>query len=144
MAEGNNDPRIYVGAFDNVVLSDMLFFITNRLNTHPVENIIEICDKFYDEKTVVQEKTKFFNALVKKFSLRRTHDKKIKDLEDIIHEMQLRDRTNAYLPTFAAVNLHHLPTTDDGTITNSQLLSKDIKGERRHEGRIYCANWSFA
>ena len=81
MAEGNDEPKLFVSSFDNVVLSDLLFYITNRINTHPVENIIQICDKFYDEKTVFQEKTTFFNALGKKFSVRRTSDKKIKDLE---------------------------------------------------------------
>ena len=92
-------PQPFVDNEDNVVLSDMLFFITNRLNTHPTD-IIVACDKFYDEKSVNEEKTKLV-------------------LDDIICEIKNRDRTNAFLPIFAAINLHNIRTTDDGVVTNS-------------------------
>ena len=114
---------------ENVVLSDLLFFIINQLRTHPVETIVEICDKFYDERTVFEEKTKVFNSLSKKFSVRRSVDKKTKDLEDIIHEMRSRDKSNTFLPVFAATNLNNIPCSETGDVTNSQIFAglKDIR-----------------
>ena len=119
----NDKSSPFVDLEENVVLSDLLFFVANRINTHPIDSIISVCDKFYDEKTVSEERVKFYGCFGKKASPKRSDDKKLKELNDIVNEMKLRDRSNSFMPTFAAVNLHHIPTTDDGIVTNAQLLA---------------------
>ena len=118
----NNLLEPFVSSEDNVVLSDLLFFIANRLNTHPAEVIIHICDTFYDEPTIWNEKIRFFKSINKTASERRSN-KKLKNLEDIVNEMRARDKSSAFLPIYAATSLHNIPTTDDGSVTNAQLLA---------------------
>ena len=38
-------------------------------------------------------------------------------------ELKTRDRTGDFIPIYAAVNLANLPRTDDGSVTNSQLMA---------------------
>ena len=57
--------ELFVTPEDKVVLSDLLFFLTNRLNTHPSETVRNICDTFYDEKIVMEEKSLIFQIFVK-------------------------------------------------------------------------------
>ena len=65
----------FVRREDSVIISDMLYFIVNRLDTHPMDEIVKICNGFYDDKTVFEEKTKFFNAISEKYSGRKTDNK---------------------------------------------------------------------
>ena len=81
-----NEP--FVTTQDKVVISDLLFFIMNKYHTHPVESIIGVCDSFYDDKTVAEEKSKFFSAISEKCPARRNNDKKVKDLEDILNKIK--------------------------------------------------------
>ena len=121
----------FVTKEDNVVLSDLLFYVTNKFNTHPHDTIIDICDKFYDDRTIAEEKTKFFISISKKCPARRNQDKKRKDLEDVLNELKTRDKAGTFVPVFAAINLHNLPVTEDGTVTSSQLLAtwRDVRSD---------------
>ena len=52
MAMAKDRDGLFVCREDCVIISDMLCFMVNRLDTHPMEEIVNICDTFYDEKTV--------------------------------------------------------------------------------------------
>ena len=84
-------PEPFVSTEDNVVLSDLLFFIANRLHTHDMDSIIQVCDAFYDKKTISEEKSRFFKSISKSSSDRRSN-KNVKNLEDIITEMRNREK----------------------------------------------------
>ena len=85
-----NEP--FVTKQDNVVLSDLLYFLINKFHTHPMETIINVCEGLYDDKIVAEKKTKFLNAVSRKCPARRTHDKKRKDQEDILTENKSSDK----------------------------------------------------
>ena len=124
--------KVFVVAEDKVVQSDLLFYIANRMHSTPRDDIIRTCSVFYDEKTVWTEKIKFYASISQRANARRGDDKKLKDLEDICAEMQTRDDAGTPpLPVFAATCLHNLPTSDDGAVTNAQLLSafRELKKE---------------
>ena len=127
----NTDSEPFVRAQDKVVMSELLFFMWNKMHTHDANHIVRICDAFYDEKSILEEKTKFSLAIKKKLSSRRPPDKKTKDLDDILIEMKTRDDAGSPLPTFVASKIHNLPETDDGGVTNSQLYAsfREMKRE---------------
>ena len=94
MAQSESDSFAFVSTEENVVLSDLLFYITNRVNTHPPEIIRNACDQFYNAKAVAEEKTRFFASISKNAPRSsRSPDKKLKDIEDIIHEMKAREKS---------------------------------------------------
>ena len=70
----------------------------------------------------MEEKVRYFSSISKTVPERRVN-KKLKHLEDILSEMRNRDKTAAFTPIFAAINLRNLPTTNDGSISNFQLAA---------------------
>ena len=123
-----NDEELYVRSKHKVILSDLLFFIYNKFLNTPKNVIVETCVSFYDEQTIWNEKVKFFAAIGKKANPRRTNDKNAKYVEDIVSEIEVRDATNAFLPVFAAHRLHNLPHSQDGAVSNAQILVCRLKG----------------
>lgn len=115
---------MFIQQRDKVILSDMLYFIYNKLQTTPHDNVISICDNFYnDADEVFMDKQKLFTAMNEKCIARRGSDRKTKDLEDILNMISSRDSLNLPIPKFASLSLNNVPSTPDGTCTMSQVLS---------------------
>ena len=54
------------------------------------DDIIQACNAFYNEEYMWKEKERFFKAIGKKTIHGRNNDRKIKELDDILSEMQTR------------------------------------------------------
>ena len=100
---------------------DILFYIYNAFHHTPKDTIISTCLNFYDEESIWNEKLRFFDAVGKKAASRRSNAKQ-KHLEDILAEIEYRDSANIFLPIFVTASLHNIPTSQDGSVTNSQIL----------------------
>lgn len=124
------DLTVFGGKERKVIVSDLLYFLYNKFNRDPRDNVISTCLKFapYSELVIFDEKTKFFSAIGGKCIDRRT-DKKSKDLEDILTAMSQRDATGDEMPMFVSSNMNNIPWASDGNATNSQILSSihDLK-----------------
>ena len=125
MADPNvTQENLYVTVEKKILVSDLLFFLQNRLDCMSRDDIIRLCDTFYaSEDYIWNEKVKFFKAIGKKPLKCRTTDKKVKDLTDILVEMSNRDATGDFQPTCVAIELSNIPQTPDGSVPNSQILS---------------------
>ena len=121
----------YVSSRDKVILSDLLFYVYNAFHSTPKQVIIDACVNFYDEDSIWYEKSRLFDAVGKKATLRRTNAKN-KNVEDILAEIEARDSGNLFLPIFATSSLQNIPSSHDGEVTNNQIfhslrvLKKDI------------------
>ena len=117
-----SNENIFVKSEDKVILSDFLFTVYNGFMNHPKNVVVETCVNFYDEETIWGEKIRFFEAVGKKANARRSGDRKSKNVEDIITEIEARDASNGFLPVFAASRLHNIPRSQDGAVTNAQIM----------------------
>ena len=88
----------------------------------PNDDLVKVTSNFYDEDYIRTEKIRFFTAVEKKPAPRRPPDKKFKDISDILQEMRTRDSNEEFQPICVSANLSNLPQTDDGTVTNAQIL----------------------
>ena len=95
----------------------------NKLHVISHDDIIRICNNFYEEEYIWQEKKKFFDAINKKAIRGRSADKKSKDLNDLLTEMRKLDDANEWQPTCVAMDLSNFPQSEDGTVPNSQILA---------------------
>ena len=111
----------FVSSRDKVILSDLLFYVYNAFHTTPKQIIIDSCVNFYDEDAIWNEKSRLFDAIGKKATLRRTNAKH-KNVEDILVEIEARDNGNLFLPTFATSSLQNIPSSQDGEVTNNQIF----------------------
>jgi hypothetical protein len=73
----------YVIVDQNLIIFDLLYFLSNKLNRETQEDIIQACLNFapYSESLIYNEKLKLFQAIGKKCKDRRS-DKQSKDLEN--------------------------------------------------------------
>ena len=117
--------KIFVQTHDKVIISDLLFSVYNGFTNLPRQMVVETNSKFYDESTIWNEKVRLFEAIGKKVNQRRQTEKsdpKTKNIEDILTEIETRDASGAFLPVFVAVRLHNIPLSQDGAVTNAQIL----------------------
>ena len=118
----SQDVHKYIKEDDRIIISDLLFYMQNKLQSIPHDDIVQNCDKFYhNEEYVWQQKAIFFSAIAKPYRKSRINDKKIKDLNDILTEMKARDASGEWQPVCVAIEYSNIPHCDDGSITNSQL-----------------------
>ena len=94
------------------MISDMLFFLQNKLQSTPHDDLVKICDSFYDDEYVWNEKDRFFKVIGKRPISRRTADGKAVNINDILQEMRLRDTSGDFQPICASINLNNLPHFD--------------------------------
>ena len=58
--------NLYVKEDDKVLVSELLFYMQNKLNCFAHDDIVKICSNTYTEETVKKEKQRFFLAIGKK------------------------------------------------------------------------------
>ena len=81
--------QLYVNATQRIILSDLLFFMQNKVHQIANDDIVQICANFYDEDYIWEEKIKFFEAIGQRPIKSRSNDKKVKDLNDLLTETRL-------------------------------------------------------
>ena len=114
------------------MISELLFFMQNKMHTTPHNKIVEKCVNFYDLDYILKEKEKFFKAIDKKCMPRQSNDKNSQNRNDILVEMHARDNGREFQPVFVAAEIIHLPaSTNDGSVSNTQvfLAQYSISGE---------------
>ena len=89
----------YITADQKIIPSDLLFYMQNKVHSCSQDDIVKSCTNFYNDEYVWEEKEKFFLAIGKKPIKRRTSDKKIEDLNDILTEISVRDLGDEFQPT---------------------------------------------
>ena len=82
----NAADKLYITVDQKIIPSDLLFYLQNKVHSTAHDDIVKICANFYNDEYVWEEKEKFFLAIGKKPIKRRTSDKKIEDLNDILTE----------------------------------------------------------
>ena len=120
----------FVAEADCVLISDLLYFIWNKLKSTPVKTVISICHQFYvNDDYVLGEKKRLYEAIGETPTARRTNDKRLKTLEDICATITQRDSRNSFLPKLASLDLNNVPLADDGNPTFGQILASlnDLK-----------------
>ena len=120
----------YVDASECVIISDILYYISNKLGSTPVKNIVSTCNKFYtDDEYVFNEKKKLCVATAEPCKERRSDTKRVANLEDICAIFVRRDSQSLFLPKFASIDLNNIPVTEDGNPSLGQILAaiSDLK-----------------
>ena len=110
---------------DRVFISEMLFYIRNKLATTPKNIIIENCVRFYSVEEISSEKEKFENAFNVRLSRRHNNDDYgSKTLGDIIDKMLAVDNADESSPKFVARDLMRVPsvTSDANSFVSLDML----------------------
>ena len=118
MDDGNH---LYITTDQKILASDLLFYMQNKLHVIAHDDIVSICDNFYGEEYVWQEKVKFFSAIGRKSIRGRVTEKKSKYLNEILHEMRELDDAKKWQPTCVAMEFSNIPQSEDGSVPNSQI-----------------------
>ena len=106
------DNSMYVNKSQKVIISDLLFYIWNRLKSDPKDDIVDACVSFYANKDdyVRQEKEKFFASISETCTQRRgeKEEKTRKDIDDIIKFQLDRDSKNLFIPIVVSIDMNNL------------------------------------
>ena len=114
----------YVELSDCMIISDLLYFISNKIKTTPIKNVVSICHTFYaDHDFVFNEKKKLCDVTGDNLVNRRGDDRRLKNLEDICNIFIQRDASGDFIPKFASLDLNNIPLNDEGEPSLGQLLS---------------------
>ena len=107
---------------DRVYVSEMLFYVKNKLATTPKNVIIDTCVKFYSVDEITNEKEKFENALNVRLSRRHGNDDYgSKTLGDIVDKMIAVDSAGESSPVFVARDLTRIPSAAPGADSHVSL-----------------------
>jgi hypothetical protein len=100
-----------VAEADAVIISELLFYIQNRIKVTAKEIIIQICAKVFSADEIENEKSKFFEAINVRSTKRNKGPEQItKNLGDIIDKMYELDSSKTTIPSFVARDLNNLPS----------------------------------
>ena len=115
-----------------IIPDEILYFVTNSLKSRANKKIVEICHKFYAPNEITTSKDKLWeivkdfpslaSAGLKKISRRGAKESE-NNLEDVIQWIKVIDDAGEILPRFASFDMTKVPSTDDGSITTSQILA---------------------
>ena len=136
----------YVVAADTVIISDILYYISNKLHNTPLKTVVTTCHSFYtDDDYVFNEKKKFCDATDELCSGRRCENKRFKNIEDICAILVRRDSQNLFIPKFASLNLSNVPINESGDPSLGQLMAAivDMKKKYGHNRNVDIFFWKF-
>ena len=114
----NDEPQI--------IVDDLLCFVTNKMRTLPTDSIVQICTEFYDNDTIETSKKKLFELLPLgslRLKFRTGEKKERKNLEDIIKKISECDTSDLELLWFVSKSLN-LPPVSFESIDVTSLLTK--------------------
>lgn len=110
-----------------MIVNELLSFVSFKLNWMPPETIVQLCSNFYSDEAVETAKTMLYNLCADASDKQDRHikrtgpNKKKSNLEDIVG---LLARKCALPVTFVAKNLSNLPAVTFNNIDVSTLLSR--------------------
>ena len=114
----------YVVASDKIIISDLLYYVANKLHSMPFKTVVSACHNFYtDDDYVYSEKKKLCDATDEPCKDRRTDKKRLNNIEDICNVFLRRDSQNLFVPKFASLNLSNVPVNDDGNPSLGQVMA---------------------
>ena len=114
----------YVNVSECVIISDLLYYIKNKIHSAPVKTIVTTCHAFYtDDDYVFNEKKKLCDATNEVCHGRRNDDKRQKNLDDICAIIVRRDSQGLFLPKCVSVDLSNVPINDDGNPSLGQIMA---------------------
>ena len=115
---------MYVEKDDSVIISDLLYYIWNKLKSTSAKDVVSICHQYYtDDNYVFEEKKKLCEAVNIYCGARKKEDKRLKNLEDICATLSSRDSKALFLPKFASIDLNNVPLKDDGNPSLGQIMA---------------------
>ena len=120
----------YVDTSERVIISDLLYYIGNKIGSTPVKSIVTTVNNFYtDEDYVFNEKKKLCKVTNEECKTRRTDNKRQINIEDICAIFVRRDSQNLFMPKFVSSDLNRIPMNEDGNPTLGQILAaiSDLK-----------------
>ena len=120
----------YVDVSDTVIISDLLYYISNKLHNTPVKRVVTTCHNFYtDEDYVFNEKKKLCDATSELCHGRSSENKRLNNIKDICSILTRRDSQNLSVPKFVSLNLSNIPINESGDPSLGQLMAAiiDIK-----------------
>ena len=122
--------KLFVKLSDGILISDLLYFVHNKLKSTAAKIVATTCHQFYtDDDYVYGEKKKLCDATDEFCNQRRTDDKRLKNIEDICSIISRRDAKNEFLPQFASLDFNNVPVNDDGNPSLGQIMASlhDLK-----------------
>ena len=118
------DSVLYVETSDNIIISDLLYYVSNKIRSTPVNTVITTCHNFYtDDDYVFSEKKKLCDATNEPCIARRNDKKRQSNIEDICAILTKRDSQSLFIPGFASVDMNNVPRNDEGNPTMGQIMS---------------------
>lgn len=117
---------------EDVIINELLCFVSNKMHTIPMNMLIQICENFYGDDDVETAKSKLFSLKSCTYSeskirySKRQGDKKRKmNLEDIIKKLMELDNHNVAVSLkFVALDLTKLPPVSFDNMDVSVLLQR--------------------
>lgn len=105
----------------NVVISELLAFIQNKLQVMDQVSLVQICSSAFNAEDILEAKNLLFDCIkTKKRSQRKRDGKSQRDLEDIIGLFRELDPNE--FPVFVAKDLYKLPAINLDHVDVSKLL----------------------
>ncbi|RVE40308.1 hypothetical protein evm_015042 [Chilo suppressalis] len=109
----------------NIVINEVLSFISNKIDVMDEESINRICLSAFTETEIVNAKNLLYDSIstAKGKKTRKRDGKRLRDIDDIIHLLKRTDPEE--IPIFVARDLHKLPPVLFDHVDVTRLL-KDI------------------
>ena len=108
---------MFVKESDKIIISELLFYIQNRIKCISKDILVVLCAKTFSADEIKQEKTKLFDSINVRTTERKKGPEQLsRNLHDIVDKMIELDNTGAdIMPTFVARDLSKLPKMDDSS-----------------------------
>ena len=119
-----DDVVSYVDTSECVIISDLLYYVGNKIGSTAVKNIVTAATNFYtDEEYVFNEKKKLCKATEEECKTRRTENKRQVNIEDIVAIFARRDSQKLFMPKFVSSDINKIPMNADGNPSLGQILA---------------------
>lgn len=113
----------------NMVISELLAFVHNKISVMDEESIIRICDTAFTPDEILEAKKLLFEAVPgEKLKRRKKDEISRKDLQDIIDCLKKIDALDPErIPIFVAKELHKLPPVTFDHLDATRILRDIVK-----------------
>lgn len=111
----------------NVVINELLAFVSNKISVMDDESLSKICVSAFSDSDIVTAKNLLFDSVStnKKKITRKKNGKKLRDIDDII--CLIRGIDSEQLPVFVAKDLEKLPPVLFDHVDVTRLLKDIVK-----------------
>ena len=121
---GNTHSEITRTTNDSVLIDELLFFITNKLDILPPDVIVQLCTSTFSDSAIEVSKKKLFDLCAdetnSRYRKRQGAKKSVMNIEDVIKLLQEK---GSDVPKFVALDLSKLPPITFDSVDVSALLN---------------------